>query len=238
MKKIIIYMSILLIVLTGCTKEPTVPEYYLKADDRIGYIIQGSEKILHTHLGTTLFNDFEKKYDTSWNFSTEIEKTLTKYVRGELLNLKKYGVTETQIKNLFTVNDGSWVVQDKKLYNELLYLYDVKAIILIYQGETSVDEFESEVSESGLFSKHTLGFKRYVGVNAYKVKLYILNPNAIVSIQSHKKSELLYHSLYFSNQEKSGFKKPNDIDNITEKELLPLRHSILRMLEDTIKSID
>jgi hypothetical protein len=238
MKKLSIYLSAVLVMLVGCAKDPVVPEYYLDVNDRIGYVIQGSDKVSHVHSGTTIFNDIDKSYSTSWNFEKEIENAIKKYVRGEVINLKEYDVSSSQVKNLFTTDADGWKVKDSRFHKELLYIYDVKAIILIEQDETVVSEFKEELESSGLFSKHTLGFKRYIGVNAYKVKLYVLNPNTIVPIRNHKNSVMLYHSLYSSYQEKSGFNKPRDIENITEKELLPLKHSILKLLEETIKSIN
>ena len=43
---------------------------------------EAGDSLGHTHIGTTVFNNFEKKYSYSWNLGEDVTRTIDRTVRG------------------------------------------------------------------------------------------------------------------------------------------------------------
>lgn len=235
-----IIISIIALLLSGCVKQPDIPTYHLKNNDKIGYIIQPSGDVSHAHMGTTIFNNLEKTYNYNWELEKNIQKSLAKNVHKKMINLSKYHIKYTDIKDMIIAKDGQWVIAKKNQYNRLLNKLHLRAILVINQETTYVITGRDPIvmNASGLASHNFIGLKRYFAVSAYDFNLYLLQPKAVIKDKEVIKSEIIYDSMITSFQEKSGFKKPKDIDNITKEELETVRKKVIQLIDNGTKSID
>jgi len=241
MKKIsIIVVGIVILLLNGCVKQPDIPKYHLNNSDKIGYVIQPSGDVFHSHMGTTIFNNIEKTYKYNWELEKNIQKSLAKNVHKKLVNLSAYNIKYSDVKDLIVAKDGQWVIAKKDQYHTLLNKLNLKAILLINQEATYVVTGRDPIvmNASGLASHSFIGLKRYFAVSAYDFNLYLLEPKAVINVEEAVKVEMIYDSLRASFQEKSGFKKPNDIDNMTKAELEVVRKKVVQMIDNSTKSIN
>ncbi len=76
----IILTVILAIFLTGCVT--TLPSYKFKSKTRIGLVLQPHKPILcHTHVGFTVFSNFDNKlYDADYNYTKKVKETFKRLV--------------------------------------------------------------------------------------------------------------------------------------------------------------
>jgi len=237
MKKLIINLLVLL-VLVGCTSQPKIPQYHINKNDKIGYVIQPSKSILHQHIGTTVFNNLEKNYDYNWHLEQDLEKSLLKNVHANLVNLKKYNITSSDIKDMIIAKNGKWVVVKNDIYQKLFQQLHLKAVIVINEKTQYAGEKYIPFSQSGIYSKHVLGLKEYRAVCAYTPDLYLLQPEAVIHIENEDNTKIIYNSIYDSYKKESGFEKPNDIDNLTSDELLPVKKNIIKQFSSSVKDIN
>jgi hypothetical protein len=238
--KISIILSVVILLLSGCVKQPDIPTYHLKNSDKVGYIIQPSGDVYHGHMGTTIFNNMEKTYAYKWELEKNIQRSLAKNVHKKMINLSKYNIKYSDIKDMIVAKDGQWTIGKRDQYNRLLNKLHLKAILLINQETTYVFTGRDPIvmNTSGFASHHLIGLKRYFAVSAYDFNLYLLKPKAVIRVKEVLKSEMIYDSLITSSQGKSGFKKPEDIDNITKEELEVVRKKVIQLIDDSTKSID
>ena len=211
-----ILLCICVFVLSGCVQQPVVPEHHLKPQDRVGYIIQPSGKVNHTHMGTTIFNNMEKKYNYDWKLEKDIQKSIEENIKYHMVNLSTYGIKYFDVKDMIVAKDGKWVIGKQNLYDKLLSKLHLSAVLVIGQDTTSIITGLSPifVESSGLASIHFLGLKRYFAVSAYNFELYWLKPKSVVSMKDLTKSTIIYDSLLTSAQKNSGFNQPKDLEHI------------------------
>jgi len=238
MKQINIYLALVVFFLIGCTNQPKVPQYHINKNDKIGYVIQPSRKILHQHLGTTVFNNLKKTYDYNWHLEKDLEKILLKNIHVDLINLQKYNIKSTDIEGMIIEKDEKWVIAKNTLYQKLLQQLHLKAVIVISEKAAVAGQNYTVFKQSGIYSSNGLGLKEYRAVCAYSPDLYLLQPKAVIHIENEDDVKLIYNSVYDSYKKESGFEKPNDIDNLTRDELLPVKRSIIKQSINSIKKIN
>ena len=172
----------ILMLFSGCITQPKVPEYTINQVDKIGYIIEESGDVYHGHMGTTVFNNFEKSYAYNWHLENEIESLIKKNVKRDVISLREKGVTFAEVEDLIVAEEGKWVIKKSEAYQKLKNELGLKALLIIHQNDTYVFTGRDPVfmQRSGLASHHLLGLKRYFAVSAYNCDLYLLNPTAVV----------------------------------------------------------
>jgi len=231
----------IIVLLTGCgISQPKLPEYSVSDEDKIGYIINVENKIEHTHMGTTIFNNFNKTYNYEWNLSQYIDKYINKKMSSKLIDLSKLGYSIEALKGLIIAQDGQWIISKRDKYNKLVKDLNLKAIILINDEPNNYFSYPSSynVEGTGLLSHHVLGMKRYFSVLGVKSHIYLLNPQGAIVTRDENLS-ILYDPLISSYEEKSGFNAPIDIENLTEKEFEPVKNINIKhlnfLLDKTLK---
>lgn len=241
MRKISLFIGTsILLLITGCVNQPDIPEYHLNKNDKIGYIVESSGDVYHAHMGTTIFNNMEKTYKYNWKLEKSIKDSLEKNVHRKLINLSKYNIKYSDIKDMIIAKDGKWIISKKDAYKKLLNKLHLKGVILATQETTYVVTGRDPIvmKKSGLASHNFIGLKRYFAVSAYDFNLYLLQPKAVIRVKESLKSEMIYDSLITSSQGSSGFRKPENIDNITQNEMKTVRERVVKLINDGITNID
>ncbi len=234
MKSSIALITLIVILFSGCVNtQPDVPKYSINKSDKIGYIIDVSNKTGHTHIGTTVFNNMEKTYDYDFKMHKEIDDLLNKKVNVELINLADLGYSSKDLVDLIIAKDEKWVVGKSDLYKKLIGELKLKAVIFIKGGPTAFYMYPKvwEISASGLVSHNIFGLKRYSSLLSAKSSIYLLKPVGKIVVNRDPYVTMIYDSIMTSFQEKSGFKAPKDIENITIEELIPMHRMNLQQLD-------
>ncbi len=258
MKIIIFLTSIFALLFSGCViKQPKIPKYSIEQGDQIGYLIHVAKYPKHSHLGTTVFNNFTKEYAYDWDIENYIEKSLqqslSKKGRYKLINLKKTQITFKDLDNLIVAEDNKWIVNKGKnsMFDTLKDKHNLKAIIEIYDGRKLMQAIYGPYSSIyyyaegyGLFTRSFLGIDTYFPAPSFSANVYILNP--IAKIIPKCTTKMPYQGFsqmtgMFANKEenqKHEFIVPKDFKNISEKEFEPIKHRIYKFLDELNKEIN
>lgn len=235
MKKIGVVIGLLvMIVMSGCVKQPEIPKYHFNKSDRIGYVIEPSGNVYHSHMGTTIFNNYDQELSYSWTLEKDIQKALGKNVKRSMINLRKHGISSNDIKDMIVAENGKWVVKKEASYKKLFNELHLKAVLLVSQEDTYVSTGRDPIvmKSSGIASHSLLGLDRYFAVSAYQYNLYLLKPDAVVRVDNVQRSEIIYDTLLTEFQEKSGFKKPVDDEKMTQKELNSVKKKVIQYIDE------
>ena len=203
---------------------------------KIGVLVQTSEFPSHTHVGTTIFNNFTKEYKYQWDmqasifdvYKREIETT-TGYV---VVNLQDIGISTSTALNFVEIKDKNWasVKQNSALMSKLKE-QGIFAVVSISEVPTlaSLECSQYGCSEHysqgyGLFTRCFFGMDRYMASASFAVSTEIIQPLLDVAMQEDMREILHFSS---KNKEVSDFSDPKDFENITEQELNPIKTEIL-----------
>jgi hypothetical protein len=255
LKKFFIY-SLLLLSLTGCITQPDIPTYTINQGDKIGYIIKAEKYPHHTHIGTTIFNNFSKTYNYDWNIQSYLENTFTTKLKGlkniSLVNLKEYNLTNEEISQLIIAKDDKWIVNPEKesLYQKLKMQLNLKAVIVIYDTtkmahlECSAFGCSDFYSDGyGVFTRSILGMDNYFAATNFFVNAYLLTPVSSLNknfeeINNAQVMELVSGVLTSDEEnKKNNFTKPKDFDNWTKEEMSAFKPFIEQYIDDIIEQV-
>lgn len=133
----------LVIFVTGCaavkSSKPIPVDYKYAAPVKIGYISMISEKPAHSHIGLTVFGNFEKDLEVSWHLNEFIFQTLASEMKTqkgyELVNLSAMNGAELfyENPNLLQTKGDFRVINDAELKGIINKIgsSDLDAIIII-----------------------------------------------------------------------------------------------------------
>jgi len=201
--------------LVGCGGSgPDIPNYRINQTDNVGYIIKTNPHMVHTHIGTTIFSNFEKTYQKLVK-KDDIEKLLKQNIHANLIDLSSYNFED--LNKLIIESDKKWIVSNQVLYQELITKYKLKAIIIISEEAGGIYMHPTYLSSksSGLLSQSFLGISNYFAVSGFKFKLNILSPNGSKNIDDLTTAQFVYAPSNSDFQKASGFLKPRNNQNLT-----------------------
>ena len=237
MKKsmIVIYLFMVFIG-SGCSNyskiNPNKPMYISKKD-RIGFLIEASDGINFIHK----WPEIEKKYQFNWSPQNDAEIILRKSIQAKWINLRQENFNAEDLLTLFKKQNGKYVVNNINLYQVLINKLYLKAIVALRHESELLQHGEMfYVDKPSLVSLSALGLKRYYAISTYNYYLLDLANPSMYRIPSEHNT-LLYNSIYSSYSEKSGFKEPRNMHNITEEELSPVRRSFIEMFTSATNSL-
>lgn len=236
MKKILAMLVIALI--TGCqsTYVPPLPAYSLPTDAKIAVLIDSSNVPKHTHIGTTIFNNFEKNYPYQWNISESIKSTLTQHIETaqgfKVIDANSIDyINSQQSLNFVDINNKQWQFVEKSnaLRNRLI-ADNVHAFIIIKEVPTlAVMECSqygctNHYSQGvGLFTRSMFAFDTYYASASYQISVELLS--APVDLSRLEAFEKFTHYMG-KNIVVEDFPDPQNFDNITEQEFLPIKQAL------------
>lgn len=241
MKKNIFLLIALVFIVTGCSfSQPDVPKYTIGKKDKVGFIVDIRNKnIEHTHIGTTVFNNFEKSYYTDWKIKEQTTKLIENKLNAQVIDLSKHNIQGLAVDQLIVASSNKWQVNKPGVYHQLANDLGLKAVIVVKDKPTSVYEYPSHIpiKGSGLISRSFLGLDKFYAVLGLDADIYLLNPVGKIHVNAAN-AKLLYLSLINSLQEKSGFIPPQKIDSITIKEFEPVKKANTQLLDNFIYQLN
>lgn len=221
---------ILILFVTGCTTIPKNPNFKVKPGESIGVLIDIPEKLTHTLIGTTIFNNSEKTYPYKWNLEAFAYNTITKSLRDKgynVINLKETNTSYQALKEILIAKDNQWKINPKytETYNTLqrlgiksaIYFSSAKTVAFFQCGMSNCTDFYTE--SYGLFTRSFLGIKSNFAVAAFDNGIIITDPLAEVHYTVHKSFPLVNF-------------KPIDFKNISESEWSVVKKQIIKYIEE------
>jgi hypothetical protein len=222
---------------SGCGG-PNLPQYKINKTDNVGYIIKANPKMIHTFIGTTIFNNFEKEYPKLVK-EEDVEQLLKENLDAKLINLSTYDFDK--LNNLIVEKNDKWSINDTSLYNELVKKYNLKAIVIVSEKDGGIYMYPNYLSSksSGLLTKSFLKLQNHFAVSGFHFKLNILSPKASKEFnRGVVTAKFIYSPSANQFQEESGFIKPKNDESLTIEEQNSIKKSILDLTRDNIKIVN
>ena len=231
-------VSLAALLIAGCATSPPLPKIESTRGDRIGILVEAGNNPSHTHIGTTVFNNFAKKYPYNWNLGSAVTRTIEQTVRNSgftAVDLRAEGISYADVSGLIQGTGEKWQVTSGKeeIMRRLREQLRLKAVLVLKETRvmTALECAGGPCSEryadsSGLYTRSFFGLTRYNAVAAYQWNVFVLDPVADAA-----KADPLRSMLRFPSTPLSGFKDPADFENLTEAEFVPVREAILRFTE-------
>ena len=214
---------VLILLLQGCASTE-VQMVDLKPKSRVGLINMVGDEITHTHVGTTSFNNFSKKYDIDWNISSIIEDTIVgKIKKNTHYDVIKINPTEKLLENDKELVEIGWashslkesvVPEFKNIFSE----YDVDIILVIreFGAEDYVTQTGTYIEGYGLYTRSFLVFEKAYAYGYLKIDGIFGDPPAYIGGQWFG-----HHPVV------NDFNFPEDIKNIPSSELKKIEPFLL-----------
>ncbi|MFK8068382.1 MAG: hypothetical protein AB8D52_09055 [Gammaproteobacteria bacterium] len=236
MKVVSVYLFLIIsmLTLTGCATPLPIPSFETKKGDRIGYIVEIGEGALHTHVGTTIFNNFNKKYPLKW----ELDSAVSEIMKNELnksgfvaVDLGIEGISSEELSSLIIDSEEKWKYASgkEKIITNLVEDRDLKAVVIVKENRVLVALecaggpcSERYADSSGLYTRSFFGLSQYFAVPAFNLNVYLLDPPADIA-----SGETLREMLSIPSVPLKDYSSPDNFDQLTEEELLPVKEAIL-----------
>ncbi len=230
--------AITALFIAGCATSPPLPKIEAVAGDRIGVIVDVGDSPSHTHIGTTAFNNFVKKYPFNWNMNAEVTRTIEQSVKSAGLvpvNLRAEGIQYADVAGLLKPSGEKWQIAAGKesTIRRLRDQLRLKALFVLKESRVQTDLecyggpcSERYASASGLYTRSFFGSTRYNAVAAYQWNVFVLDPLADTA-----SADPLSSMLRMPATPLQKFKDPANFEKLTEAELLPVRDAVLRFTE-------
>jgi len=104
------------IIFSGCAAlhVPEVPQHTVPANAKVGLLINVGDNPSHAHVGTTLFNNFEKKLPYDWNMKEEIFQIYKEKIESstnlKVIDLHRFGINKVAELDFVDVKNKQWSV--------------------------------------------------------------------------------------------------------------------------------
>src|SRR6266446_5740584 len=108
---------VVMLVLSGCATSPPIPSFETKRGDRVGILVDIGDGPVHTHIGTTVFNNFEKKYLYRWNLDSAVAEVLKNSLSKSgfaVVDLENEGLRYSDVTPLVVGDGEKWKVAPGK----------------------------------------------------------------------------------------------------------------------------
>ncbi|WP_371189215.1 hypothetical protein [Thalassotalea maritima] len=225
------------IFISGCAQVyvPPIPDYSVSKQGKIAIYVQTKNNPTHTHIGTTIFNNFEKAYPFSWNMQRSIVDSFTDELQGKL----GYQVVDisddtlaTKLTNFVEIKNKQWqFTQNSAQHRNFLIEQGYEAVIVIRESPSlaslecsqyGCNEFYSQ--GVGLFTRSFLGMDRYHASASYDISIELLTlPIELTQLNEFRAMTQWQRK----NKLVDSFNDPKVFDDITEQELKPIQDEIL-----------
>ena len=231
-----IIILVILQFFIGCAiNKPNIPtpQYSIKQNDKIGFIIKSNYAMVHTHIGN--FSGLDKPYP-----KVITKEVITKIINTELkaktINLSNDNFKD--INNLIIPQNNKWTIGSKTLYDKYTQM-GLQAILIIEEKPILINVAPFfTVPSSGFASTKVMGMHRYFGVSGYTYSLVLLNPIGKRNINTINNFKILRDPMLNSFEEKSGLKNIENFERISDKELLIIKKNIIKLTHENIKKIN
>ena len=216
-----------------------MPAFASKRGDRIGVLVEGGNTPLHTHVGTTVFNNFKKPYPYQWKLNEGVTEVVSKALAASgfiPVNLAGTGLRFHDLSGLIVADNDKWRVGPGKeaLLDRLRKEHGLKGVILLQEARVlaALECYGGPCAERyadgpGLYTRGFLGSMMYMAVAAHQWNVFVLD-----SLSDLARSGAMRKKTGVSMPviRMRGF-APASYQDLTEAEFGQVRSEILRFAE-------
>ena len=233
-----------MLVLAGCVTPPPIPSFETKRGDRVGILVDIGDDAVHTHIGTTVFNNFEKKYAYRWNLDSAVAEVLKNSLSKSgfvVLDLEDEGLRYGDVTPLVVTDGEIWRMAPGKenTVRELTERKSLKAVVVVKETRvmTALECGAGPCSEryanaSGMYTRSFFGRTRYNAVAAFSLNVYVLEPLADLARTGALRTMMRIPAIPLAN-----YPAPANFQELREHELFSVRDAILRFSEQMATEI-
>lgn len=232
--------------MNGCASlhVPEVPQHSIPANATVGLLVNVGDNPSHAHIGTTLFNNFNKKYSYDWNMKNEIFRTYKETIESstnlKVINLETYGIRTAAQLDFVDIKNKQWsVVEANSNLRNKLVERNLYAVITVTETPTLASLEcgaggcqERYLDGYGVFSRSFMGIKNFTATAGFEVTAEIITPPIDLGAQ---KSLRDLSNFQAKSKLITGF-KPQNIKNITDQELVPVKAHVLQYIQSVAEA--
>lgn len=186
----LIFFVLAAVLLGGCATAPPVPSFETRRGDRVGILVDIGDNPTHTHVGTTIFNNFEKRYPHRWDLDAAVAGALKDTLSQagfEAVDLEAQGLRHVDLAALVVENGQAWAVASGRegAARDLAQRRGLRAVVLVKEQKTMAHLechggpcTERYTSGAGLYTRSILGLTTRYAVPAFGMHVYLLDPPA------------------------------------------------------------
>ena len=242
-KHIHFFICIISVLLVGCSTAPKLPNIESKLGDRVGYLVDIGDSPAHTHVGTTVFNNFAKNAPYKWDLNAGVKQIVQQNVKKAgftAVDLQAEGIRYSDVSDLIQAKDDVWQVVPGKeeAFRRLRDRLRLKAFIVLKEARVMASLecgggpcSERYADTSGLFTRSFFGITRYSAVAAFQWNVFTLDPLADIARADPLRQLLRMPATHLPN-----FKTPVRFEDLTEEEFAPVKDAILKFTDTTAES--
>jgi hypothetical protein len=203
----------------------------------IGLLVSFDGPPTHTHVGTTIFNNFEKAYSFDWNMQADLfatYKTALEQAGLTVVDLAALGVSEQDLFGVVRQGDGVWLFDPEQPGREERLRARIGVRVFLVVSEQSGKIYVgSECGAYGCTDRYAAGWglytRSFLGLDSYEAV-----PGTITFVATLDKPSMI------TSRELSvdGFDlksasipindlEPKDFKNLSEPDWEPVRIAIL-----------
>ena len=220
-------VALFLFIITSCSagfKPSPLPRYEFPPNTRVGIINMVEDDMTHVHVGTTVFNNFSKKYEVDFKFSQHVENELARNIQDNcqfeveqipptplLLEHKNRLIKVSKTEKRAIINP-ELASEFSLLANK--YNADVFFIMRTYRMQDFIADSVEYLEGYGLYTRSILGLS---GAFAYA--------NLIIQgVYTHPPTFIGGEDFNYKDENRGIFVKidfnlPDDLNNIPRKKL-------------------
>lgn len=212
---------------------------------KIGVFINANEFPSHTHVGTTKFNNFTKEYAYDWQIAstlfTKLKTAIEQSSRFEVVDVAPKVKGAWQLDFVVKQNNNWSFNENQNALRKSLLAAGVTKIIIVQEAPTvaitecgtyGCSEHQSE--GFGLFTRSFLGTDYYIASASFDISIESLDKPVDIASQPLFK-ELQDDAM--KNVRIEEFAPPEDFDDVTEKELAPIKDSIISYFDRLAETV-
>ncbi|QPB81746.1 hypothetical protein CWC22_001460 [Pseudoalteromonas rubra] len=243
MKSVIklLFSPIVILFLSGCVSTfiPPVENFQPVNNPKVAVLVQVQDQFTHTHYGTTIFNNFVKKYDTNPSIKAEIFATikskLEAEVNAEVVPLEEIIDAQEEELNLVAIVDKKWkYTYEGERVREALLSEGVTATIVIREmprvAQLTCTQFgcvEFISQGHGLFTRSFLGLDSYYSAASYHVSAEIISQPVDLTVLPG----LSRFNRMMGQFNELDIEDPADFSNLDGSFFIPVRAELTRYFE-------
>lgn len=186
----------LLILITGCNSiyVPPVENYQPMNKPKVALLVDVHNHLTHTHIGTTIFNNFSNTYDHDWTLKKDIYNTIAKTLEtnsgAEVLPLSSLVHAESLDLDFVNVENKMWQfnANNIEIKNALvdqgiiavITVKEVPKLVELNCSQYGCSEFHA--NGHGLYTRSFFGMDSYYTAATYNINAEIISQPIDLSI--------------------------------------------------------
>jgi hypothetical protein len=240
--RILLAAGALAFALAGCQTAPKLPALSLQPGDKVGVLVVAPDSPVHSHIGTTIFNNFDKTYPYQWTLRKDVQAAVADAVAQAgfvAVDLAAAGLRYEDVDGLVAAADGSWRIAAgrEEAVQRLAGTLGLRAVVTLKAQATVVlmqcaggpcSFFAA--SNPGLFTRSFLGMTNYIAAPAFAWHVYVFSPPADVASSDALAGRLKMPAVRLHDY------SPADFSNLTEADFVPVHDAIVHFAHDVAAS--